>query len=206
MSWGIRSGLQGRVRRTGVIAVAVAAAGGTGATMSAMAASHTVTFNDLAFFSSYLPSQSFNSITVDVDVYPVNLTVGNSCNPNAAGAATVVSQSFQPCTNGPQPNNKRMIIDQVLLDFDISDYVAQIGGPVRRIKFRYKPVAGNVQLVVNGNCFVQPTFGAINGSGFGFSVNDNGCAVTIKAAPGTAIMQFSLGGDVLFIDNVRASD
>lgn len=192
-----------RVCGLGMICVAMSCLTG-----AAMGASHTVKFDDLPLFSNFPINTNFTSFSVQVNVLPVNLTVGNSCTPNAAGAATIVTQSFNPCPLGS--GTHQVIIDQVLLDFSIPDYMAQIGSSVMKIRCKYLQVTGTVMLAFDGICLVRPNFGAAAGIHAGvnglFKVTDNGCRVTVKELTGTGITKYAIGGDVLYIDDVKASN
>ncbi|MCC7292557.1 MAG: hypothetical protein IT449_10905 [Phycisphaerales bacterium] len=167
----------------------------------AFGASHTVKFDALP--QGQLPA-NFTSNGVDMIQTPYTDTVGNACAPTAFGVCILTTQSFAPCPNGSPPN--QLVARSVLVDFDMTDYAGILGGPVKKIVFRYLRMTGNVQIVFNGMCFTRPTFGGLaNGTYGGVNYNDNGCRVRLKSNP-ALITQFSVGGALLAIDNVKAAN
>lgn len=184
--------------RLGLCCVAMSCLAG-----AVLAAAHTVKFEDVPLSNSYPNGSNFVSFGVLINVIPVNLVVGNSCTPTNVGAATIVTKSFAPCPLGSA--NHQVIIDEQVLDFSIPNYSTIIGSPVRKVKAKYVIQSGPVELTVNGQCIVRPNFAAMVGTYGSFKVVDNGCAVVVKALPGATIVQYGIGGDVLFIDDVKAS-
>lgn len=175
------------------------AAAGAGAA-SAWGAAHNVHFNTLPV--GQLPN-AFTSQGVDITLNPYTNTVGNVCAPTNFGVGTIGSQPFPGCPQGSPPN--QLTARSVLVDFDMTDYAAAIGGPVKKLVVKYSRLTGNVQISFNGQCFTRPTFGALpNGTYGGVKYNDNGCRIRLKRGP-AFITQFSIGGALLAIDDVKAS-
>lgn len=165
----------------------------------ARGATHIVHFDTLPV--GQLPN-NFISETVDIQLLPYTDTVGNICAPTGFGVAIIGSQPFPGCVNGSPPN--QLTARSVLVDFDMTDYVTQLGGPVKRLLVKYSRLTGNVQIVFNGQCFTRPTFGALpNGNYGGVKYKDNGCRIRLKRSP-NFITQFSIGGALLAIDDVKA--
>lgn len=168
---------------------------------AAFGASHTVKFDALP--QGQLPV-NFTSNGVDMIQTPYTDTIGNVCAPTAFGVCIIATQAFAPCPNGSPPN--QLVARSVLVDFDMTDYAAILGGPVKKIIFRYLRMTGNVQIRFNGMCFTRATFGGLaNGTYGGVNYNDNGCRVRLKSNP-ALITQFSVGGALLAIDNVKAAN
>ncbi|RJP36821.1 MAG: hypothetical protein C4547_06780 [Phycisphaerales bacterium] len=166
----------------------------------ALAATHVVHFDTLP--GGVLPN-NFISELVDVTVGPYTDTIGNVCAPTAFGVAAIASQPFPGCTAGSPPN--QLIARSVLVDFDMTDFATQVGGPVKRLMVKYHRITGNVQFSVNGVCFTRPTFGALpNGVYGGVKYKDNGCRIRLRRKP-AFITQFSIGGALLAIDDVKAN-
>lgn len=166
----------------------------------AWGASHVVHFDALP--TGILPV-NFVSEFVNVTLTPYTDTVGNACAPTAFGAGAIDTHPFPGCVNGSPPN--QLIARQVLVDFNMSDYATQVGGPVKRLTVKYSILAGNVQIVFNGQCFTRPNFGALpNGTYGGVKYKDNGCRIRLKRNP-NFITQFSIGGAGLAIDDVKAN-
>lgn len=166
----------------------------------ALAASHNVKFDALP--QGQLPV-NFISNGVNMTQTPYTDTIGNVCSPTAFGVCILTTQSFAPCPNGSPPN--QLVARSVLLDFNMADYATILGGPVKKVVFRYLRMTGNVQISFNGMCFTRATFGGLpNGNYGGVNYNDNGCRVRLKTP--SVLTQFSVGGALLAIDNVKAAN
>ncbi len=167
-------------------------------------ANHIVDFDDLVAGTGTTPGNSFVSRFVQIDVFAVRLALGNQCSPPThSGAVTIVTNPLTPCNNVDLPN--RAIIDQVRMDFNMGQFAAQAGGPIRKIKFKHTNIAGNVFLSFNGVCVAAASFPAANGyyPAAGVTVNANSCNVVLTADPGVMISQFAVGADVHLIDKVK---
>ncbi len=163
-------------------------------------ASHTVHFDTLPVG---IQPAFFISEAVDITVGPFTNTIGNVCAPTNNGVVAIGSQPFPGCAAGSPPN--QMIARSVLVDFDMSDFATQIGGPAKRLMVKYTQVTGNVQISINGQCFTRPSFGALpNGVYGGVKYNNNGCRIRLRRKP-AFITQFSIGGALLAIDDVRVN-
>ena len=170
-------------------------------TSVASAAKKCVNFDDLALNSSY--SSAFVSGSVNINVLQMNNTIGDSCTGQMIfGAATVQPATFSCSGNGSAPNE--VIIDSVLLDFNMADFFS--AGPVNKVKFKHAQAFGNIELVINGQCFVRSSFAALpNGVYGGVKYKSNACAVVLrnKTSP---INSLAIGGEALYIDDVCASN
>ncbi|MCC7291550.1 MAG: hypothetical protein IT449_05775 [Phycisphaerales bacterium] len=165
---------------------------------------HIVDFDDLVAGMNVGPGNSFVSRFVQIDVFAVRLALGNQCSPPThSGAITIVTNPLTPCNNVDLPNHG--LIDQVMLDFNMAQFAAQAGGPIRKLKFKHTNIAGNVFLSFNGVCVVAPSFAAANGyyPAAGVTVKANSCNVVLTADPGVMISQFAVGADVHMVDKFK---
>ncbi|RJP34443.1 MAG: hypothetical protein C4547_10975 [Phycisphaerales bacterium] len=167
----------------------------------APAATKCVDFDDLPNNGSY--QAPFVSQGVNINVLQVNNTIGNSCAGQMLFGAATVRPAANACGgNGSAPNE--LIIDQVLLDFNMTDFFN--GNPVKKLSFKYAIVSPNVEIVINGQCFVRPSFTALpNGVYAGVKYKATACKVTLKQKT-SAIKGFAVGGDVMYLDDVCAKN
>ncbi len=169
------------------------------AVQSAMAGKKCVDFDDLPGNGGY--QGPFVSQGVNINVGPVNSTIGDSCSGQMLMGGATVNPAVNACGgNGSAPNE--LIIDQVLLDFNMADFFS--GDPVKKLSFKYAIVYPNVEIVINGQCYVRPSFTALpNGVYGGVKYKATGCKVTLKKKT-SAINSFAVGGDVMYLDDVCA--
>jgi len=172
-----------------------------GVAVGAHGATHKVHFDTLA--QGQLPT-NFTSQSVDMVQLAYTDTIGNVCNPTQTGVAIINTQSFGSCPLPSPPN--QLTARSVIIDFDMPDFVTQLGGPVKKVVFKYAQLVGNVQIVFNSQCFTRASFTALpNGNYGGVKYSATPCRVRLRKQPND-ITQFSVGGALLAIDDVRASD
>lgn len=105
-------------------------------------ADHLVDFDDMVAGTNVTPVNTFVSRFVQITVSQVRLALGMTCSPPThCGAVTIVTNPLTPCPNADPPN--RALIDQIHMDFNMGQFAAQAGGPIRRIKFKHTPISGN---------------------------------------------------------------
>ncbi len=168
--------------------------------LSAFGAGHTVNFDALP--PGTLP-YSFTSEAVDITVGPYTDTIGDACAPTDLGFPSLVDHPFPGCASGSAPN--QFAGRNVLVEFDMADYEAQVGGPVKRVNVKYHRIFGNVQISFNGQCFTRTEFSALpNGVYGGVKYKDSGCRIRLRRKP-NYITQFSIGGFAFVIDDVRVN-
>lgn len=164
---------------------------------TAQAAKQCVDFDDLVLGTPY--NVPFVSGGVNINVLQVNNTVGDSCNGQMLFGGVTVMPALNACSgNGSKPNE--LIIDSVLLDFNMADFIG--GNPAKKLSFKYAIVIPNVEIVINGQCFVRPSFTALpNGVYGGVKYKATNCKVTLKKKT-AAITGFAVGAEVMYLDDV----
>ena len=152
-------------------------------------------FDDQSVGTSYNPGDTFISGAAKHTIRPFFLAGATCANPFAGGSGDIGNAAFA-CGAG---NELELFFANDQIDF---------GGPVQWIALSYREVAGNVNLAVNGSCGNFTNMSDANGITLG--------GVTVWAVdygfPGIScgtlyavgdIGDFAVGGQTLFIDNIR---
>ena len=154
-------------------------------------------FDDLPLGGNYTVGTGFTSGQADFAIRPFFSPPGPACAvPFGNGFATVVASDFA-CAPGQE-----LLVNNVNVAIDF-------GTTITAIAISYGELGGNVNLAINGDCRNLNNFADVNGAVVGgaevhvidFAAPGQGCGVLYASGP---IHEFMLGGQELWIDQVRA--
>lgn len=152
-------------------------------------------FDDQTLGASFLVGDSFTSGGATHNLMRFFFPGSDCTNPTNNGVATIGNDQF--ACGGSKEINLNNITDRI--DF---------GGPVQWLVLNYGEYGGNVNLIVNGDCRNLDNFSDINGQDVGgvtvwavdYGTPGGSCGMLYAVG---AINNFRIGGQELYIDNVR---
>jgi FlgD Ig-like domain len=153
-------------------------------------------FEDEVLGTIYTVGDTFISGDATYAVTPFFLP-GPTCSAVFVGGQAEIQNGTLACVQGNELNLNDV---NVRIDF---------GRPVDWLVLDYGEYSGNVNLRINGDCRNIPNFNALNGADVGgvrvvvadYDVSGAGCGRLYATGP---IEEFTIGGQDLFIDRVRA--
>jgi hypothetical protein len=154
-------------------------------------------FEDLPLGAQFTVGTGFTSGQADFAIRPFFSPPGPACAvPFGNGFAVVFGSDFA-CAPGQE-----LLVNNVNVAVDFH-------GQVESLVISYGELGGNVNLTINGDCRNTPNFADLNGAVVGgaevrvvdFGAPGQGCGVLHASGP---INEFMLGGQELWIDQVRA--
>lgn len=143
----------------------------------------------------------FISDGVNMDVVPFFWSLSHPCaGPTTFGCAQVDPSGLVP---GGSPAHE-LEVNNVALIFKMADFLG--GVPVRKLTVKYSELGGQVNLMINGDCWVLNNFTDLPaGVYMGVRYRPRPHRLILKAVTST-IDAFGLGGQELWIDDICASD
>lgn len=188
--------MNGRTGLLKIVACAVVASGL--AAQSSHAASKCVKFDLFAAGTTFTATFVANGVTIDV--LPFYYTVGFPCaGPTTFGFAQVNNSGHVPGGSPP----RELQVNNVRLEFHMLDFV---GAPIVKLKLKYGEYGGQVDLSINGDCYVLNDFTDLPiGIYAGVKYKRTANKIVLVSKTST-IDEFAIGGQELWIDDVCASN
>ncbi|MGE0479523.1 MAG: hypothetical protein AB7Q17_03520 [Phycisphaerae bacterium] len=170
----------------------------------ARAQSHCATFDDLALGTNYpccaCPAGAVSGTTNGVDFCTLPFQWSNGVFTNGGFA------QIDPDAVVAPPLPREMEVNNVNVRFNMADFAAFTGCPIRHVRIRYAELGGNVNLAVNGAAL-------INAGGFpaipspvapGVQYAANGSTIELRGT-GAPITDLVLGGQELWLEDICAA-